>query len=187
MYRIATAVAALVAVALLAQQATAASSTPLSLSLGVNFPSSSDAQDLGGTTQFAVNAAYSLTPASMHGGAFYIFLDYTGGSGATLHSPGGSTASGSMSSFGGGVGFRTTGRFYGGLDLGYYGTNASLSGEGQTFTSSGSGGGGRVYIGADLTRPGAAPVFYLETGYRFLPSVEGTSPSGFTVGLGARL
>jgi hypothetical protein len=160
----------------------ASSSAPVSLSLGVNFPSQSYAQDVGGSTQFALNGSFALTPTTPKSAALYLFLDYTGGGNSGRNE----------NSVGGGIGVRTTDQIYGGLDLGVFGTTVNLpiiTPEGVvpgTFSQGTTGGGGRIYIGANLTPASARPVLFVEGGYRFLPSVNGVNPSGFGVSIGGR-
>lgn len=161
-----------------AQPARAADSgNPLSVSVGVHFPSQSAAQRVGGTSQFAANLSYAVSSTSPAEKAIFgVFLDYTtgGNNGANEHS------------FGGGIGLRSAQQTYVGADVGVYSSTVSVPAGPGTFSRSTTSGGGRVYLGANLSRAPTGSVLFAEAGYRVLPSVAGVNPSGFGVSIGGR-
>jgi hypothetical protein len=143
----------------------------LALRVGAFFPTAGSAQNFGGSTQFIGGLNYALsTTHGRYPSASSVYLDYQSGS----------QHSGYLHSGGLGLQYQTAGQGYLGGALGIY--NTAVRTPDGTLSGNSTGGGGRVFVGYNMTQHAD-----LQLDYHFAPSALGVSPNGLGLEFGYRL
>jgi opacity protein-like surface antigen len=144
------------------------------IKVGIFNPSSHDARDNGGSTQFSVGADYT-TPGVPGAPRPTFYGDYQGGS----------KSGGHVNTYGIGVatkytqgivGALTKATPYAGIGVGVYRVDVKNTSNGESGTNTTIG--GKVFAGVTFNK------YVLEANYQFLPSEKGVNPSGFGVQVG---
>lgn len=161
-------------------QDTTAVQKPISIKIGANFPTNSDARDVEGTTTLSAGLDYALTKTTENSPTLpSVYLDYAGGSknGGHVDTYGLGLAVRQYTDTPSGANERAVSPYVG-AGIGAYVVDVKNSGlNSSTKTVLG----GKVLAGLEFSGS-----YFVEANYSLIGSNKGVNPSGFGVQVGAR-